>query len=126
LKMGGEEGLASLLDLLALILEGRATVSVGGYRFLSINADTKTLEVEAEGVGEAGLHLSDFVKQQEGPANILEGSMHVGGSLSRLGWKLTLYAEGDRILSMGRGVSRLTGRIKVNPLKLKKILKVLK
>jgi len=121
-----EERLASLLEVLGLAASGKATVSVGGRPLLSVDADRKTLDVEADGAGEAGLHLSDLVKLEEGKGGMIEGSMHVTDALSRLGWRLTLYAEGDRILSMGSGVSRLTGRISVNPLRLRKLLKALK
>jgi len=124
--MDQEERLASLLDLLAFVSAGRATITVRGRPFLSINSDEKTLEVEADGAREAGLRLSDLVKLQEGPANALEGSGHLAGALSRLGWKLTLCAGGDRVLTMGSGVSRLTGRINVNPLKLRKLLQTLR
>lgn len=122
-----EKSVVSLLDLLALVPAGKATVTVAGHPVLTVNADKKTLEVEAEGVGEVGLHLSDLVKLQEGTAtSMLKGSVHVTGALSRLGWKLTLYAEGEKILSLGKGVSRLTGRVSVNPLRLRKLMKALK
>jgi len=97
-----------------------------GRSLLSVDADEKTLEVEAGGINEAGLRLSNLVRPQGGQSNLLEGSRHVIGVLSRLGWKLTLYAEGDRLLTMGSGVSRLTGRVSVSPLKLKKLLDVLR
>ncbi len=124
--MNQEERLASLLDLLAFVPAGRATINVGGRPFISIDSDQKTLEVEADGAKEAGLRLSGLVKLQGGPAGVLEGSGHVAGALSRLGWKLTLCAEGDRVLTMGSGVSRLTGRINVNPLKLRGLLEALR
>jgi hypothetical protein len=121
-----EKTVASILDLLALVPAGKATVTVGGHPVLSVDADKKTLVVEADGVGEAGLHLSDLVKLQEGTANMLKGSIHVTGALSRLGWNLTLCAEGEKVLSMGKGAPRLTGRISLNPLGLRKLMKALK
>jgi len=121
-----QERLTSLVDLLAFMLAGRATITVGGRPFISVNSDEKTLDVEADGAREVGLRLSDLVRLQEGPTSLLEGSGHAIETLSRLGWKLTLYAGGDRILTMGSGVSRLTGRISVNPLRLKKFLDVLR
>ena len=124
--MNKEERLTSLLNLLAFMPAGSATITVGGRPFISINSDKKTLEVETGGVREAGLRLSDFVKLQGGSMGLLESSGHATGELSRLGWKLTLYAEGDRLLAVGSGVSRLTGRISVNPLRLKKLLEALK
>jgi hypothetical protein len=124
--MNHEEKVSSLLGLLALVPAGRATVMVHGRPMISVDADSKTLEVEADGFGEAGLHLSDIVRVQEGSSSILQGSRQVTGVLSSLGWKLTLYADGELVLTMGRGVSRLTGHIGLNPLRLKKLLKALR
>ncbi len=124
--MDREEKLSSFLGLLALIPAGKATVTVQGHPLVTVDAESKTLDVEADGVREAGLHLSDIVRVQEGGSNLIEGSRQVTSVLSTLGWKLTLYAEGDRILTMGSGVSRLTGRISVNPFRLRKLLKALK
>jgi hypothetical protein len=121
-----EKTVASFLDLLALVPAGKATFTVGGLPVLSVDADKKALVVETDGVGEVGLHLSDLVKLQEGTTSMLESSMHVTGALSRLGWELILYAEGEKILSMGRGVSRLTGRVSLNPLRLRNLMKALK
>jgi hypothetical protein len=121
-----EEKVTSLLGLLAFVPAGKAKVTVQGHPLISVDADSKTLEVEADGVGEAGLHLSDLVKVEEGTSSILQGSRQVTGALSHLGWKLVLYAGGDRILTMGSGTSMLTGHISVNPLRLKKLLEVLR
>lgn len=82
--------------------------------------------MEADGVREAGLHLKDLVKLEEGGrGGMLVGSMNATRTLSRLGWRLELYDEGERLFSMGSGVSRLTGRVGLNPLKLRKLLKIL-
>lgn len=121
-----EEHLASSIAFLGLVSSGKATVSVGSRPLLSIDADRKTLDVEAGGVADAGLRLSDLVRLREGRAATIEGSVHVVGALSRLGWKLNLYAEGDKVLSVGSGVSRLTGHVSLNPLRLKKLLKALR
>jgi hypothetical protein len=123
---GREENLASLIEFLELVPSGKATVSLGGRPLLSVDADAKALDLEADGMGEAGLRLSDLIKLQEGHGGVVEGSIHVARALSRLGWKLTLYERGDKVLSMGRSASRLTGRISVNPLRLKKLLEALR
>jgi hypothetical protein len=123
---GREENLASLIEFLELVPSGKATVSVGGRPLLSVDADMKALDLEADRMGEAGLRLSDLIKLEQGRGGVVEGSIHVAKALSRLGWKLSLYERGDEVLSMGRGVSRLTGRISVNPLRLKKLLEALR
>lgn len=121
-----EENLASLIEFLELVPSGKATVSVGGRPLLSVDADARAMNLEADGMSEAGLRLSDLIKLKEGHGGAVEVSLHVARALSRLGWKLTLYERGDEVLSMGSGVSRLTGRIRVNPLRLKKLLEVLR
>lgn len=114
-----------LVRLLALVPAGRATVTIGGRPLLSVDSDEKTLEVDADGAREVGLSLSHLMRL-EGPLGALGESGRVSGALSRAGWKLTLYADGSRVLSMGSGVSRLTGHVSVNPLRLKKLLGALK
>jgi hypothetical protein len=122
----GKSVAPSLIDLLAFVPAGKATVTVAGRTVLAVDADAKTMDVEADGAREVGISISDLVKAQGGTANMLEGSMHAVGVLSRLGWKVTLYADGEKILSVGKGVSRLTGGISVNPLGLRKLRRALK
>jgi hypothetical protein len=124
--MSDDGSVASFLGLLSFMSGGRATVEVGGRPFISINSDERTLEVETDGAREAGLRLSRIVRLQKGTVGTLEGTERVAGELSRLGWKLTLLAEGEKVVTMGSGVSRLTGRISLNPLRVKKLLEALK
>ncbi|MDG6941379.1 MAG: hypothetical protein JRN34_00425 [Nitrososphaerota archaeon] len=120
--MGGrEKGVAAIVGLLALTLSGRMTVSLGEGPMITIDADSRVIDLEASGIEEAGIHLSDFIRLRQGPRGAFEESVQMIGTLSRLGWKLNLYAHGDRVLSAGSGVSRLTGRINVNPLELRKL-----
>ncbi|MDG6974168.1 MAG: hypothetical protein JRM95_04985 [Nitrososphaerota archaeon] len=91
---------------------------------VSVDADNRTLEVDAEGADEAGVHLSDLVKP-EGGAEVVEGSARVATGLSRFGWKVNFYAGGKDSES-GSGVSRPTKGIEVNPLELRKPLKAIK
>ena len=120
----GNRGL-KLLETLSILSSGTITVSVNGYPLASIRADEKELEVELKGVKEAGLSPSKFVHLERGRKNILSASESMAKELSDTGWKLTVYDGGDRLVAMGRGVSRLTGRIRLNPLKVKKLLDAL-
>ena len=119
------EKAASLLQLLALLPSGKAEITVEGLRLASVDADAKTLEVEIGGLKEAGVRLSDLLKAESGTSSMLRGPGKITGTLSQLGWKVTLRADGEKMLAMGSGVSRLTGRISVNPLKLRKLRKAL-
>jgi hypothetical protein len=120
------EELSSILEFLDSVPAGKATVTVGGHPFVSLDADEKALEIEMEGASEAGLRLSELARLDRGFMGVLSGPFRVASALSRLGWNLTMYAEGDKVLSMGKGESRLTGRISANPLRLRKLLKALK
>ena len=124
-KTNREESLLSLFDILALVSSGRATVTMGGLQFVEVNGDEKTLEVEAAVAKQAGISLSNLAKMDGGRVGALTGPISVAGVLSQAGWKLNLRAGGEVVLSMGRGSSRLTGRITMNPLKARKLLKVL-
>jgi hypothetical protein len=114
------------MDILALVSAGRATVTVGGLQFIEVNGDERTLEVEATVAKQAGIRLSKLAKMKGGPVSTLTGPVSVAGVLSQLGWKMNLRSGGEVVLRMGRGSPRLTGRITVNPLKARKLLKVLR
>jgi len=124
--MGRGRGSDSVLDLLAAVSKGKATITLEGRPFIHLDADEKTLEVDANGFTAAGLRLQDFGGGKEGPLATLAGPVHVASALSDQGWKLTLCAEGEKVLTMGKGVSRLTGRIRMNPIKARKLLKALR
>ena len=126
MKMHEEGSVSSLFDVLALVSAGSATVTVGGLQLVEVNGDKKTLEVEAAAAKQAGIRLSNLAKLNGGPLGALTGPISVAGALSQLGWKLTLRTGGEAVLSMGKGSSRLTGRITLNPLKTRKLLKVLR
>lgn len=126
MKTDRGEGVSSLLDILEMVSAGRATVTIGGLPFIKVNGDSKTLEVEAAAAKQAGLRLSKLAKMNGGPLSALKVPISAAGTLSQLGWKLTLLTGGEAVLSMGKGSPRLTGRITVNPLKARKLLKVLR
>jgi len=120
------EDLVSLVELLGAVPSGRMTVSTGGLPFVTVDADSKTLDVDLEKAKGAGLQVSDILRIEGGRTASVRGSVHVAGALSRLGWKLNLYSGGSRVASLGRGATRLTGHVSVNPLRLKTLLELLK
>ena len=125
MKTNRGESISSVLGLLALVSAGRATVSVGGLQLIEMNGDRKTLEIEAALAKQSGMSLSNLAKRNGGTLGALTGPISAAGVLSQLGWKLTLRTGGEVVLSMGKGSSRLTGRITLNPLKTRKLLRVL-
>ena len=124
--MNSQEEPATLLDLLSLFSAGRVTVTVEGYPFLSIRSDDKQLDIDVSGARKAGVNLSEVIKLEEGSESILTASERAAKKLSSMSWRLTLYDTGTQILTMGSGISRLTARVRVNPLRLKRLLEALR
>ena len=124
----GTQKNADPLDLLSLFASGILTVGVNGLPFLKVDAESRTVDVEAVGVKESGIRLSRVIELeggQKGARGLLKGSESTAKGLSEKGWTLILYDKGSSILTMGRGVSRLTGYVRVNPMKIRKILETL-
>ena len=125
--MGNQKN-ADPLYLLSLFASGVLTVGVNGLPFLKVDAESRAVDVEAVGVKEYGIRLSKVIQLesgQKGVRGLLKGSESTAKGLSERGWRLTLYDKGGSILTMGRGVSRLTGYVRVNPMKIQKILETL-
>jgi len=122
-----QEDNATPVDLLSLFASGTLTVGVNDLPLLKVDAEKRSVKVEARGVKECGIKLSDVLELQrkKGAKPKLSGSESTAKELSEKGWRLTLSDKDDTIIAMGRGVSRLTGYVVVNPLMLRKILKLL-
>ena len=76
---------------------------------------------------ESGLKLSSLIEPENrnlGMVGLLQTSQATAKELYENGWKFVLHDKGANILTLGRGVSRLTGHIKVSPTKLRSILDV--
>jgi len=118
--------LSSALDLLATVSKGKATVSVEGAPVAHLDADKRTLEVDANGLRATGLNIWDLVGKNEGMFAALTGPLHIANEMAERGWVLTVYVGREKVLTMGSGMSRLTGRIGLSPLKTRKLLKALR
>jgi hypothetical protein len=116
------EELSNLTESLTNILSGTLTVSINNFPFLKIDAESKSLDIEMKGFKESGLHSSDFIGAHPGMLEILKKSEMIAKGLSENGWRLRIFEGEISVISMGRGVSPLTGFIWGNPLRLSKIL----
>jgi hypothetical protein len=113
------------LELLSIFQSGALTVEVNGYPLVKVDAESRSVDVEARGIKECGIKLSkllEFETGEKGIGSIISATELTARRLSNLGWSLILYDKGSRILRMGSGVSRLTGHMQVNLLKLRKLL----
>ena len=117
---------ATIADFLSIFTSGSFTLSVNGVPTLAVDAESKALNLEAKGVKKSGLKLLNIVKENgAGVIGILKTSESTAKKLSETGWKVTVYDKNKVVLTMGSGVSRLTGYIHVNPLKLRTILEII-
>ena len=119
-----ESAAAILVDtILPLFSSGSLSVAANGLPLLSLDSKTRSVDLDARGVEESGLKLSQLVGHRGRIVGLLTDSEGIAKKLAREGWTLTLYDKGARALTMGSRVSRLTGHIHVNPLKLRRLLR---
>lgn len=117
------ESVAAIIDsILSHFYSGSLRVAANGFPVLSLDCASMSLDVDASGVKESGFKLSEILGHWGGIAGMLKDSEAIANKLARDGWTLTLYDSGARALTMGRKVSRLTGHISVNPLRLRRLL----
>ena len=113
-----------LIDtILPLFRSGSLSVAANGLPVLSLDCSSRSLDVETRGVEQTGLKISQLVGNRGGVAGLLKDSESIAKKVASEGWTLTLYDKGSRALTMGSRVSRLTGHIRVNPLKLRRLLR---
>lgn len=110
------------VELLSLFESGVLAVTVNGRPLLKVDAESRSVESEVSGMRETGIKLSNLSDSGPGVLGLLKTSRSTAKDLYEKGWKFSLYDKGSRILSMGRGVSRLTGHIQVSPTKIRSIL----
>jgi hypothetical protein len=115
----------TLADFLSIFTHGSFTVSVNNIPALSVDAESKLLNLEARGVKKSGLKLLNIIKESgQGVTGLLKTSESTAKKLSESGWRTNVYDGSNVVLTMGCGVSRFTGYIHFNPLKLRTILEI--
>ena len=120
---------AGPLELLSILRSGFIKIDVDGVPLLELNATSRALDVQTAGVKKAGIKISNFVKLEtggkRGVSGLLKGAEPTARELSERGWRLTLWDNHSKVITVGRGVSKLTGHIGINLLKLHRILEAL-
>lgn len=110
--------------MLDAITKGRVIVSVDGKPVISVDSDSKSLELEVSGLEKASLKISSlFDKKTVSGRTLLEAS-HIVKKFTKKGWSFSLYDKGDQLLSTGPP-SRFGMPLRFNPLKLRRILQIL-
>ena len=115
---------ASPVELLSIFKSGVLAVTVNGKPFIKVDAESQSVQSEVSGIRESGIKLGSIITPENPNPNLLsllKASRTTAKELDEQGWKFELYDKGKNILSMGRGVSKLTGRIHISPTKLRTI-----
>ncbi len=102
---------------------------MNGIPMARLDSESKLLSIETDGMRQGGIRLGKMLglKRGRGGVGMLLGeSEGMARRLSEMGWTLALYDKDQRLLSMGKGASRLTGHIEANPLKLRRLLAALR
>lgn len=122
--------------MLSIFEYGSLSIGVSGLPLIRLDAESRSIDIEARGIKECGVKLSNLIaeenigdlkdeRRKNKVGELLRNSEATASTLSKMGWSLSLYDGGDRLLTMGRGVSRLTGYVHFSPLKLRRIFDAL-
>ncbi len=108
-------------SILPTFVAGKLDLIANGYPAMSVNCEKKTLEIEASGMKETGIPIARLAPEG-GVTTLVRESESTAKKLAEEGWTLVVYDKGTKALTMGKGASRLTGHMLVNPLKLRALL----
>lgn len=102
-------------DLLDVLSSGSIKVTANGAPLAQMDGKQRSIEVDISGVRMSGLTVTRLLGRHHGGMFSLfvetEGMAH---ALARKGWKFELKDGPKEVVSMGRGVSGLTGPLHVS------------
>ncbi|MDE1829841.1 MAG: hypothetical protein KGI25_05930 [Thaumarchaeota archaeon] len=110
--------------MIDMITQGKVTISVDGKPIISVDSNSKSFELEASGLEKANLKISSLFEKKMSKGEIFLESSHFAKKFAKKGWSFSLYDKGDRLLSTG-SPSRFGTSLHFNPLKLRRILRIL-
>ncbi|MFZ1075954.1 MAG: hypothetical protein WAN47_00825 [Nitrosotalea sp.] len=110
--------------ILNMVNKGKITISIDGKPIMSLDRNSKSLDLEISGVEKTNLKLSNLFE-----AKTIKGRMFLEASqlvkkFTKDGWMFSLYDRGERLLTTSTP-SRFGLHLRFNPLKLRRILSVL-
>ena len=100
---------------------GKVTISVDGSPVLSLDGDTKSLDLEISGLKKTNIRISNILETKSGGGRILLRSTEAARRIVKNGWRFSLYDRGERLLTTSN-IPRLGPYLRFNPLRLKRIL----
>ena len=110
--------------ILDSITQGKVTISVDGKPIMSVDSNSKSLELEVSGLESASLKISSLFEKKMVRGKILFEASQMAKKFAKKGWSFSVYDKGDRLLSTGSH-SMFGTSLHFNPLKLRRILRIL-
>ena len=124
--MGSRSPRLTPVDALSLLTSGELVIRVSESPLLSVRSDERTLDIDVTGAKRAGLRLSRIIEAEGARMGVVREAAALGRRLSDVGWTLTLRDGEERLVSLGRGASSLTGHVRLNPARLGRLLAALR
>ena len=110
--------------MLNMVNKGKITISIDGKPIMSLDRNSKSLELEISGVEKTNLRLSNLFEAKTIKGKIFLETSQIVKKLAKEGWIFSLYDRGERLLTTSTP-SRFGLHLRFNPLKLRRILRVL-
>jgi hypothetical protein len=109
--------------MLDVINQGKVTISIDGKPVMALDINGKSLGFDISGLEKTHLKISSLFQAKTTKGRMFLESSQLMRKLVKNGWKFSLYDKGEQLLTAS-GPSRLGPRLRFNPLKLKRILRV--
>lgn len=110
--------------MLDMISDGKITISIDGKPVMSLDRNSKSLEIELSGFEKTNLKLSNLFEAKTIKGKRFLEASHLVKKFTKNGWMFSLYDKGERLLTTSIH-SKVGLRFGFNPLKLRRILRVL-
>jgi hypothetical protein len=103
-------GLAALSEVLSRLTAGSIGASVDGAEIARVDADARTVTVEMDPLVPSRAADGRSIPGFRVP---LWSARGFPGALARCGWRVDIRSQGRDVVTMGRGVSPLTGHVRL-------------
>ncbi|MGI0047257.1 MAG: hypothetical protein ACREBB_08725 [Nitrosotalea sp.] len=110
--------------ILDAINQGKVTISIDGKPVMSLDRNAKSLELEISGLEKTNLKISNLFKTKTVKGKMLLESSYLVKKFTKNGWRFSLYDKGERLLTTSTP-SKFGSPLHFNPLKLRRILRIL-
>lgn len=110
--------------MLNMVSKGKITISTDGKPIMSLDRNSKSLELEISGVEKTNLRLSNLFEAKTIKGRIFLETSQLVKKLAKEGWIFSVYDMGERLLTTS-APSKFGLHLRFNPLKLRRILRVL-